>query len=120
MEVDVGAGDPVTAVLDRISFAGPVPRLPEPAERVRLREAFGWTVTQMGRASGVRRETVWTWESDPPRTPRGEKGQRYARILAYFAAELARAGADGGFATSEPGPADQPEPAPAARAVEVS
>ncbi|MER5550040.1 hypothetical protein ABT072_48560 [Streptomyces sp. NPDC002589] len=45
----------------------------------------------MGRATNVRRETVWTWESDPPRTPRGEKGQLYARLLAYFADELAPA-----------------------------
>ncbi|MFK4123210.1 telomere-associated protein Tap [Streptomyces longwoodensis] len=104
--------DTVLAVLKRIPLDGPVPPLPDPAERVRLREAFGWTVTQMGRASGVRRETVWTWESDPPRTPRGEKGQRYARILAYFAAELARVGAEGGSATSEPEPEGEPESAP--------
>ncbi|MEU3298101.1 transcriptional regulator [Streptomyces longwoodensis] len=120
VEVDVGVIDPVAAVLDRISFDGPVPPLPDPVERVRLREAFGWTVTQMGRANDVRRETVWTWESDPPRTPRGEKGQRYARILAYFAAELARVGADGGSATSEPEPADEPESAPDVLAPEAT
>ena len=106
----MGGSDPVAAVLDRISFDGPVPPLPDPAERVRLREAFGWTVTQMGQANEVRRETVWTWESDPPRTPRGEKGQRYARILAYFAAELARTGAEGGSATLEPEPEREPQP----------
>ncbi|WP_234048872.1 telomere-associated protein Tap [Streptomyces liliifuscus] len=116
----MGASDPVTAVLDRISFDGPVPPLPEPAERVRLREAFGWTVTQMGQANDVRRETVWTWESDPPRTPRGEKGQRYARILAYFAAELARVGAEGGSATLEPEPEGEPESAPDALAAEAT
>ncbi|MGD1220512.1 XRE family transcriptional regulator [Streptomyces krungchingensis] len=115
MEVEMGGGDPVTAVLDRISFDGPVPPLPDPAERVRLREAFGWTVTQMGQANDVRRETVWTWESDPPRTPRGEKGQRYARILAYFAAELARVGGEGGSAILEP----EPESAPDAVAAEA-
>ncbi|MEU8588594.1 XRE family transcriptional regulator [Streptomyces sp. NPDC048664] len=116
----MGASDPVTAVLDRISFDGPVPPLPEPAERVRLREAFGWTVTQMGQANDVRRETVWTWESDPPRTPRGEKGQRYARILAYFAAELARVGAEGGSATLEPEPEGEPGSAPDALAAEAT
>ncbi|MEU0218353.1 XRE family transcriptional regulator [Streptomyces sp. NPDC006265] len=114
----MGASDPVAAVLDRIPFDGPVPPLPDPAERVRLREAFGWTVTQMGQANDVRRETVWTWESDPPRTPRGEKGQRYARILAYFAAELARAGAQDDSANLEPGP--EPEPAPDAAAAEAT
>ncbi|WP_256726288.1 XRE family transcriptional regulator [Streptomyces sp. MNU77] len=115
----MGGSDPVAAVLDRIPFDGPVPPLPDPAERVRLREAFGWTVTQMGQANDVRRETVWTWESDPPRTPRGEKGQRYARILAYFAAELARAGAQDGSA-SPPGLEPEPEPAPDAAAAEAT
>ncbi len=108
----MGGSDPVAAVLERIRFDGPVPQLPDPAERATLREAFGWTVTQMGQAAGVRRETVWTWESDPPRTPRGEKGQRYARILAYFAAELSRADAEGSSATPEP------EPVPVAVAAE--
>ncbi|ODA70287.1 XRE family transcriptional regulator [Streptomyces sp. AVP053U2] len=116
----MGGSDPVAAVLDRISFDGPVPPLPDPAERVRLREAFGWTVTQMGQANDVRRETVWTWESDPPRTPRGEKGQRYARILNYFAAELARAGAEGGSATLEPEPEREPEWEPDAVAAEAT
>ncbi|MFF7449837.1 MULTISPECIES: telomere-associated protein Tap [unclassified Streptomyces] len=116
----MGGSDPVAAVLDRISFDGPVPPLPEPAERVRLREAFGWTVTQMGQANDVRRETVWTWESDPPRTPRGEKGQRYARILAYFAAELARVGGEGGSAALEPVPEGEPESAPDALAAEAT
>ncbi|WP_234310086.1 telomere-associated protein Tap [Streptomyces sp. NRRL S-475] len=116
----MGGSDPVAAVLDRISFDGPVPPLPDPAERVRLREAFGWTVTQMGQANDVRRETVWTWESDPPRTPRGEKGQRYARILNYFAAELARAGAEGGSVTLEPEPEREPEWEPDAVAAEVT
>ncbi|WP_243766950.1 telomere-associated protein Tap [Streptomyces sp. GC420] len=116
----MGGSNPVAAVLDRISFDGPVPPLPDPAERVRLREAFGWTVTQMGQANDVRRETVWTWESDPPRTPRGEKGQRYARILAYFAAELARAGAEGGSAPLEPEPEGEPESVPDAVAAEAT
>ncbi|MFD4611393.1 telomere-associated protein Tap [Streptomyces sp. NPDC058440] len=116
----MGGSDPVAAVLDRISFDGPVPPLPDPAERARLREAFGWTVTQMGQANDVRRETVWTWESDPPRSPRGEKGQRYARILAYFAAELARVGAGGGSATLEPEPEGEPESAPDAVAAEAT
>ncbi len=112
----MGGSDPVAAVLERIRFDGPVPQLPDPAERATLREAFGWTVTQMGQAAGVRRETVWTWESDPPRTPRGEKGQRYARILAYFAAELSRADAEGSSATPEPEP--EAEPVPVAVAAE--
>ncbi|MFD8947588.1 telomere-associated protein Tap [Streptomyces xanthophaeus] len=109
----MGESDPVAAVLARIRYDGPVPALPDPAERVRLREAFGWTVTQMGSANGVRRETVWTWESDPPRTPRGEKGQRYARILAYMAAELAGAGEASRSAPPELEPAPDPQPAPA-------
>ncbi|MFJ5850851.1 telomere-associated protein Tap [Streptomyces sp. NPDC092903] len=83
--------DSVEAVLARISMDGPVPPLPSTAGRAQLREDFGWTKTQLGEALGVSRETVWTWEKDPPRTPRGTKGQLYARILAYFEAELARA-----------------------------
>ncbi|MDR3082784.1 MAG: XRE family transcriptional regulator [Streptomyces sp.] len=110
----MGDSDPVAAVLARIRYDGPVPSLPDPAERVRLREAFGWTVTQMGSANGVRRETVWTWESDPPRTPRGEKGQRYARILAYMAAALAGTGEGSGTASPEPAPGGDPHQAPAA------
>ncbi|MGW1159341.1 telomere-associated protein Tap [Streptomyces sp. NPDC002519] len=91
------------AVLAQIPMDGPVPPLPPPAERARLREAFGWTKTQLGTALEVSRETVWTWEKEPPRAPRGAKGQLYARILAYFAAELTRA--------ADPVPAP-PEPAP--------
>ncbi|MFD6967428.1 telomere-associated protein Tap [Streptomyces sp. NPDC059949] len=83
--------DSVEAVLARIPMDGPVPPLPSTMDRARLREDFGWTKTQLGEALSVSRETVWTWEKDPPRTPRGTKGQLYARILAYFAAELARA-----------------------------
>lgn len=112
--MEMGDSDPVAAVLARIRYDGPVPPLPDPAERVRLREAFGWTVTQMGSANGVRRETVWTWESDPPRTPRGEKGQRYARILAYMAVELVGTGEGSGTATPEPAPGGDPQPVPAA------
>jgi hypothetical protein len=116
------ATDPVTAVLARIPVDGPVPPLPDPAARVRLREEFGWTVTQMGKATSVRRETVWTWESDPPRTPRGEKGQLYARLLAYFADELARAAATSGATAPVPVPVPVPDavppPQPAAAAEE--
>lgn len=117
--------DPVTAVLARIPLDGPVPPLPDPAARVRLRERFGWTVTQMGKATSVRRETVWTWESDPPRTPRGEKGQLYARLLAYFADELERAAVRGSAATPPPAPEVEavpeaaPVPQPAAAAQEA-
>ncbi|MFD9286269.1 telomere-associated protein Tap [Streptomyces mirabilis] len=115
------ATDPVMAVLARIPLDGPVPPLPDPAARVRLREEFGWTVTQMGKATSVRRETVWTWESDPPRTPRGEKGQLYARLLAYFADELARAAATSGATAPVPVPVPDaaPVPQPAAAAEEA-
>lgn len=93
--------DSVEAVLARIPMDIPVPPLPSTADRARLREDFGWTKTQLGEALGVSRETVWTWEKDPPRTPRGAKGQLYARILAYFAAELALAA---GVASMPPAP----------------
>lgn len=98
--------DPVEAVLDRIAVDGPVPPLPPPAERARLREEFGWNKTQLGQALKVSRETVWTWEKEPPRAPRGAKGQLYARILAYFAAELT--------CPANAAPAPSPPPAPTA------
>lgn len=82
--------DPAQSVLAQISEDGPVPPLPSPAERTRLRERWGWSKQQLGNALGVARETVWTWEKEPPRTPRGAVGQRYARLLAHFAAELDR------------------------------
>ncbi|MEU7072982.1 helix-turn-helix transcriptional regulator [Streptomyces narbonensis] len=108
----------VAAVLAKLRYDTPVPPLPAPKERVRLREEFGWTMTQMANANHVRRETVWTWESNPPRTPRGKKGQRYARILAYFADQLARRTGEGdGSATPQPAPAPEPTPSPSPETV---
>ncbi|MFI6688080.1 telomere-associated protein Tap [Streptomyces sp. NPDC050485] len=110
--------DPVSAVLERIPLDGPVPPLPYPAERVRLREDFGWTQVQLGTALSVRRETVWTWESEPPRSPRGAKGKMYARILAYFADELARTAGKADASTPAPEPELNPVSQPTAVAEE--
>ncbi|MFE3946208.1 telomere-associated protein Tap [Streptomyces sp. NPDC059118] len=118
MEAEVDpVADPVTAVLEQISLDGPVPPLPAPVERVRLREDFGWTQVQLAAALGVRRETVWTWESEPPRSPRGAKGQMYARILAYFA-ERTRPHPAGKDTTSAPAPETAAVPLLAASAEE--
>ncbi|MFE3559454.1 telomere-associated protein Tap [Streptomyces sp. NPDC059193] len=83
--------DPVKVVLAQVPLVGPVPPLPDPKERTRLREQWGWSKTQLAEALEVSRETVWTWEKEPPRTPRGKTGQLYARLLAHFATELAAA-----------------------------
>jgi len=60
---------------------GPVPPLPPPAERQRLREAWGWSRPQLAVHLGVGRDTVWGWEQPGAPVPRGAKGQRYARLL---------------------------------------
>jgi DNA-binding XRE family transcriptional regulator len=79
----------VESLLTQLPDEGPVPPLPPVPERARLREEWGWTKSQLGEALGVARETVWTWEKEPPRSPRGKTGQLYARLLAHFAAQLA-------------------------------
>ncbi|MFF4531702.1 telomere-associated protein Tap [Streptomyces sp. NPDC001407] len=100
----------LAVVLAQVCLDGPVPSLPDPAERTRLREQWGWSKTQLGAALEVSRETVWTWEKEPPRTPRGRTGQLYARLLAHFAAELARA-ADTSHTPAPPPESAAPEAA---------
>ncbi|MGW8330911.1 helix-turn-helix domain-containing protein [Streptomyces sp. NPDC055897] len=75
--------------------------LPTPKERRRLREAKDLSEAQVATAVGVTRATVRSWETGRT-TPRGRKGQTYARLLATIEAELA--------AVAE---ADQDDPGPA-------
>ncbi|MGP3690840.1 telomere-associated protein Tap [Streptomyces sp. IBSNAI002] len=76
---DLGSteGDALTLALS----LGPVPPMPSPAERERLREAWGWSKRQLADYLGVKRETIWAWEKPGGSTPRGAKGQAYARLL---------------------------------------
>ncbi|WP_237550038.1 helix-turn-helix transcriptional regulator, partial [Streptomyces sp. SID1034] len=71
--------------------------LPTPKERRRLREAKDLSEAQVASAVGVTRATVRSWETGRT-TPRGRKGQAYARLLATIevemAAEAEMAGAD--------------------------
>ncbi|MFJ2215743.1 sigma factor-like helix-turn-helix DNA-binding protein [Streptomyces sp. NPDC101062] len=61
--------------------------LPAPKERRRLREAKAMTEKQAATAVGVTRATIRSWETGRT-TPRGRKGEVYAKLLAGIAAEL--------------------------------
>ncbi|MFI6699486.1 sigma factor-like helix-turn-helix DNA-binding protein [Streptomyces sp. NPDC050509] len=61
--------------------------LPAPKERRRLREAKAMTEKQAANAVGVTRATIRSWETGRT-TPRGRKGEVYAKLLAGIAAEL--------------------------------
>jgi DNA-binding XRE family transcriptional regulator len=61
----------------------PVPYLPEPAERARLRNAFGATQTDVAEYVGVIRRTVYAWEHGAE--PTGEQREKYAELLATWA-----------------------------------
>ncbi|MDT0387365.1 helix-turn-helix domain-containing protein [Streptomyces dubilierae] len=54
--------------------------LPPPKERRRLREAASLTRAQLASRVGVTSETVRGWETGRS-TPRGRKGEKYARVL---------------------------------------
>ncbi|MEU9555204.1 helix-turn-helix domain-containing protein [Streptomyces fumanus] len=54
--------------------------LPPPGARRRLREAASMTQAQLAARVGVSRETVRAWETGRT-TPRGRKGEAYARLL---------------------------------------
>ncbi|MEV1066751.1 helix-turn-helix domain-containing protein [Streptomyces sp. NPDC050263] len=59
----------------------PVPPLPSPKERRRLREAASLTQAQVAARVGVARETVRAWESGRT-APRGPEREAYAKLLA--------------------------------------
>lgn len=62
----------------------PIPRLPEPAERIRLREAFGITQQTLADAIGISRRSVHAYEHGKSE-PTGENRVKYAEILAHWA-----------------------------------
>ncbi|MGW2478961.1 helix-turn-helix domain-containing protein [Streptomyces sp. NPDC001251] len=77
--------------------------LPTPKERRRLREAKDLSEAQVASAVGVTRATVRSWETGRT-TPRGRKGQTYARFLATIEAELAELTELTDDSTADPGP----------------
>lgn len=62
----------------------PILSLPEPSERVRLRNLFGVTQTTLAGRLGVTRRTVHAWESGKSE-PTGDNRSRYADMLALWA-----------------------------------
>ncbi|MGW0612966.1 helix-turn-helix domain-containing protein [Streptomyces sp. NPDC002788] len=60
--------------------------LPPPKERRRLREAASLTRAQLAARVGVTSETVRAWETGRS-TPRGRKGEKYAKLLNSLGAE---------------------------------
>ncbi|MEV7000197.1 helix-turn-helix domain-containing protein [Streptomyces sp. NPDC093982] len=67
----------------------PVPPLPPPKERRRLREAASLTQAQVAARVGVSRETVRDWENGRT-TPRGRRREAYAHVLVSLAEQTAQ------------------------------
>ncbi|MFE7898933.1 helix-turn-helix domain-containing protein [Streptomyces sp. NPDC057424] len=84
--------------------------LPPPKERRRLREAASLTRAQLASRVGVTSETVRGWETGRS-TPRGRKGEKYAKLLNSLGDETEVTPPQDGAAD-----ADGPEPAPGAAA----
>ncbi|MFD7168408.1 sigma factor-like helix-turn-helix DNA-binding protein [Streptomyces violascens] len=103
---------------------GARPPLPTPKERRRLREAKDLSEAQIATAVGVTRATVRSWETGRT-TPRGRKGDTYARLLAGIEAEMAAVAGQDDLARDDDGKGsgsggqDTARPAPAARATPV-
>ena len=77
--------DPVDALLK----SGPRrTRLPEPAERARLRTGYGLTQAEIAEALDVTRTTVAGWEAGRSE-PQGATRAAYAKLLDGIAAQLA-------------------------------
>lgn len=62
----------------------PVPGLPEPKERARLRRAFGISQSHLANSIGVSRNTVANWEAGA-KEPTGDNREAYAAILTAWA-----------------------------------
>ena len=63
----------------------PLASLPNVAERVRLRNLYGATQTEVARHCGITRKTVYQWERRESVTACAER-ERYAELLASWAA----------------------------------
>ncbi|GGS80482.1 helix-turn-helix domain-containing protein [Streptomyces violaceus] len=81
--------------------------LPPPKERRRLREAASLTRAQLASRVGVTSETVRGWETGRA-TPRGRKGEKYARLLNSLGTEGEVTEPHVSVATSDRGRASAP------------
>ena len=61
----------------------PVTDLPDPAERVRLRNKFGISQGTLAATMGVARRTIYSWEHGISE-PHGSKRVMYAKVLALW------------------------------------
>lgn len=61
----------------------PIPSLPEPRERRRLRLAFGITQAKLASVLGVTRQMIIAYEKGASE-PAGDKREEYAAILAAW------------------------------------
>lgn len=104
--------DPVDALLK----SGPRrTRLPEPAERARLRTEYGLTQAEVAEALDVTRTTVAGWEAGRSE-PQGATRAAYVKLLDGIAAQLGiaeGAPAPAAVTTPVPAPAQAPPTAPA-------
>ncbi|MFF8935117.1 helix-turn-helix domain-containing protein [Streptomyces paradoxus] len=92
----------------------PAIQLPPPKERRRLREAASLTRAQLASRVGVTSETLRGWETGRS-TPRGRKGEKYAKLLGSLGS-LEAHGDEAGMTPAQEGAADSgdPEPEPGA------
>jgi DNA-binding XRE family transcriptional regulator len=76
----------MTSEIESLMNLSPVPavRLPEPAERTRLRTAFGITQARLATSLGISRKTIIRWEAGTAE-PTGNKRIEYAAILSAWA-----------------------------------
>lgn len=95
---------------------GAVTPLPPPKERRRLREGGSLSRDEVAERVGVTRETVRRWEAGRT-TPKGQKREAYARLLAELTATEEPAPATAAAPTTTAGPAltaataiQEPEP----------
>jgi DNA-binding XRE family transcriptional regulator len=70
--------------LDDLASRKPIPVLPEPRERGRLRRVFGITQAQLGEALGVSRQTIIGYERGVSE-PTGKRRADYAAVLTAWA-----------------------------------
>jgi DNA-binding transcriptional regulator YiaG len=61
----------------------PIANLPDPSERIRLRNLFGITQQRLADILGVTRRTVHAWEHGRAE-PTGENREKYAEILSLW------------------------------------